>query len=127
MRPYILIYLFSLLLLLVGCALKSPTVSYNTVQQCQLSCKAHFETCRKTCRNNCEVCQTIAIKSAAKDFFEYQREQRIKGERFARDLNSYRDPLQCRKITCCCPADYAICTQSCVGVLHKELRVAHTC
>jgi hypothetical protein len=42
-------------------------------------------------------------------------------------LNSYRDPLQCRKVTCNCHADYQVCIQSCSGVIHKQLRVASAC
>jgi hypothetical protein len=39
----------------------------------------------------------------------------------SRDLNSYRDPLQCRKVTCDCLADNNVCKASCRGLTPQVL------
>ncbi|MFC3907712.1 acyltransferase [Legionella dresdenensis] len=96
-------------------------------KQCQASCQKKAEACHKTCRNSCALCTIHANRKAAVNYSEYVHERTVKGEVIARQLQSYRDPLQCRKTTCSCPADYQVCMQSCGGVVHKSLMVAPVC
>jgi hypothetical protein len=42
-------------------------------------------------------------------------------------LPSYKDPLQCRKVTCSCVQDYHTCLAACRGTIHTALRVAPVC
>lgn len=98
-----------------------------TFATCKASCEKRSNKCNRLCNNNCQQCRSKAFLSTAKSYNIYLQEQRLQGLRIARELNSYRDPLQCRKITCNCPADYQVCMQSCGGVIHKELRVASVC
>lgn len=44
-----------------------------------------------------------------------------------RELNSYRDPLQCRKVTCDCLSDFAICKKGCTGVIPTKLQAVPYC
>lgn len=115
------IMLFSALLL-QGCVHR-PVASPS----CLMMCKVKMNDCVKTCHNNCQACNVSACQSTAKNYHKYTHEQIVKGGFIARDLNSYHDPLQCRKVTCNCPSDYNICIQACSGVIHKCLQVAPTC
>jgi hypothetical protein len=110
---------FFLFALLAGC-IKAPA-------ECRTMCGLQAEACKNTCRNNCSQCRAFANKEAAMHFGDYLHEKVIKEAMIARVLKSYRDPLQCRKVTCNCKADYGICIQACTGVIQKNLRVPHAC
>ena len=97
------------------------------VAQCQLICKQHLISCEKSCRNNCNYCETYANHKAKNRYAHYINEQDIRGGLVIRRLNSYRDPLQCRKSTCNCSTDYQVCVQSCGGVVHKLLTAPPVC
>lgn len=104
-------------LLLESC-LHRPVSITNT--SCASACAIRMAECTKTCRNNCPLCSVQANEKAAKKYKKYQCEQIIKGKIIALQLNSFRDPLQCRKITCDCPADYEVCMKSCGGRVLKR-------
>lgn len=95
--------------------------------QCKMSCDQRKAACSKTCRNNCAQCSTAANNRRVVQYNHYVHEQRVKGKNIALQLNSFRDPLQCRKVTCNCAADYQICLQSCGGVIQKTLKNAPLC
>lgn len=113
---------------LISCA-KYPGITYTKAEFaiCKASCNKKVSKCNRLCSNNCAQCRSKAFSSTNKSYNMYLHEQRLQGLRVARELNSYRDPLQCRKITCNCPADYQVCMQLCGGVIYKQLRVASVC
>lgn len=104
-------------------------ISKNSPEQaaCQLSCKTKLNQCRQTCQNNCIRCGDRANQIMRKGYHQYTREECVRGGMITRQLQSYRDPLQCRKPTCNCQADYRVCTQSCTGVIKKRLQVEPVC
>lgn len=59
-------------------------------------------TCIKNCNNDCRRCMHFAKLAAQKKYFNYRQEQFIKGSIRILQLNSFKDPLQCKKITCDC-------------------------
>ncbi|MDP1604035.1 MAG: acyltransferase [Legionella sp.] len=116
------------LLSLISCTAHHTTGQVKAVfPQCKASCDARANQCYKTCRNSCTQCAAYAEQSIAESYLYYQHEQYVKGGIIARELKSYRDPLQCRKTTCNCPADYNVCMQSCGGVVRKRLQVTPVC
>lgn len=100
---------------------------HGAVNQCKQLCVQKLQSCRSTCVNNCPNCCGVARVNSATNYAKYVHEQRIKGVFIARELNSYRDPLQCRKITCNCSADFSTCTQNCTGVIQKRLQAVPYC
>jgi hypothetical protein len=118
------ITLFIAALLLTACT--NPRLA-NDLALCKKGCQHQLNSCSLVCRNNCLQCGKAANCSAARHYNKYKQEQIIQGRVIARELNSYRDPLQCRKVTCNCLADYNVCTQSCEGVLHKRLQPVPAC
>lgn len=96
-------------------------------ENCSQGCEIKQEKCQESCRNNCVQCSAHANQTSKLSYRQYQREQVIRGGTIARQLKSYRDPLQCRKTTCNCKADYQVCIQACGGKIHKELRAAPVC
>ncbi|AHE67361.1 hypothetical protein [Legionella oakridgensis] len=116
-----IIFIFAVL----ASCVKQPSSPEQT--SCKISCQKQFDHCKTVCTDNCRRCSTCADVSAAKSYDQYKHEQCIRGGIIARELKSYRDPLQCRKPTCNCLADYRICIQSCSGVIQKRLQVAPTC
>ncbi|MDX1837147.1 acyltransferase [Legionella taurinensis] len=94
---------------------------------CTLSCEQKARACNKVCRNNCAQCTAYNFQTAAKNFNHYFHESAVNGQIIKRDLNSYFDPLQCRKTTCNCRGDYVACVQSCGGVVKKRLQAAAVC
>jgi hypothetical protein len=117
-----------LLLSLISCAAHHTTTPTKaTYSMCKASCDVRARECNKTCRNSCPQCTAYADQSTSESYLYYQHEQYVKGGIIARELKSYRDPLQCRKTTCNCPADYNVCIQACGGVVRKRLQVTPVC
>lgn len=94
---------------------------------CALKCEKAAKICQKTCNSNCGQCTAYAKQSAGKAYTQYLREHYIMGQRITRNLNSYRDPLQCRKTTCNCHADYQVCIQACGGIIKKQRKAPTFC
>lgn len=115
-----------ILLGFLGCASKNVLRGQN-LAQCQMTCAKHFEFCSQNCVDNCPTCSWKSGQSAAANFSKYVNEQKVQGKKVMRELNSYRDPLQCRKVTCDCVADLMACKQSCSGVIHKRLQAIPNC
>ncbi|WP_133127460.1 acyltransferase [Legionella nagasakiensis] len=111
-------------ILLASCTKQTPA---SGQAGCRISCEKQFNECKAVCTNNCRRCSTCTDLSAAKSYNQYKHEQCMQGGIIARELKSYRDPLQCRKTTCNCLADYRMCVQSCAGTIQKRLQVAPTC
>ena len=115
-------------LVLMSCS-KSPMVPlpYKNVGECKLACAHQAQLCFNQCQNNCSHCVKSRAKNTAKSYNRYLNEQKVKGKVVALDLNSFSDPLQCRKMTCNCNADYSVCMQSCGGLIYKSLQVTPLC
>lgn len=112
---------------LCSCAHPPTPQEKMVMSTCMASCEQRSSACNATCRNNCQQCLAYSRQSAVEDYLYYQHEQYVKGGTIARELKSYRDPLQCRKTTCNCSSDYQVCMQACGGVIRKQLRVAPVC
>lgn len=111
--------------ILSGCA---PILRNTSFDSCQQKCRTHLNECVLQCRNNCPYCSNYAQSKAQKSYINYLHEEFVKGGYIIRDLQSYRDPLQCRKITCDCASDYNLCMQSCGSkIIYKVLQPAPIC
>ena len=121
------------MLFLVVIALSSCITQRASVQgvpgyaACKMSCQERFERCRQVCDKSCQKCSETAHCSAARHYNRMVHEQVIQGGIVSRELNSYRDPLQCRKTTCNCQADYTVCKAGCTGIIRKRLQVGPAC
>ena len=102
------------LCILVGCASQRASVQRaNDLVSCKNVCKQHLTICSQVCHNNCRECNQSVNRATAMYYNKYKNEQCVQGTMIVRDLNSYRDPLQCCKTTCDCQADYNVCADSC--------------
>lgn len=115
-----LIVIFGLTLLM-GCA------HHLYSKPCQRQCMVQFKACSQQCENNCRQCSQASRCQSSKMYARFVKGQTIQGGIIARQLNSYRDPLQCRKTTCDCETDYRVCSQACHGIIKKRLRVPPAC
>lgn len=117
-----------LILGLLGCQKGQQNIlSHQNPEQCKAVCVQHFEYCRQNCSNNCPTCSAESQKKTAVDYINYLRERNIEGKMVMRELNSYRDPLKCRKVSCDCIADFTICNNSCAGVIKTRLQYVPYC
>lgn len=113
---------------LTSCVTREASVQHaHDKALCQSSCETRFKTCHQVCHKNCENCSKKAKCSAARHYQQFVHEQLIQGGVISRELNSYRDPLQCRKTTCNCKADYTVCKAACTGIIRKRLQVGPAC
>lgn len=113
--------------LLCSCVNYSFFQDKTVLNTCVATCEHRANLCAASCKNNCQNCLASARESSFLSYKHYVHEQCVKGGIVTRELKSYSDPLQCRKITCNCPSDYQVCMQSCGGVIRKQLRVASVC
>ena len=120
----LLLRLIFIIFALTGC---HAMMLHPVPSLCSNVCLSQLNQCKIECRNNCSTCSRFEIAQAADAFKHYVYEQRMKGARVIRSLNSYRDPLQCRKTTCNCVQDFQVCHQACTGFIHKELKVPPVC
>lgn len=96
-------------------------------RSCQMQCLQQNKACIKACDNGCIQCLVPAYATADHHYRQFVHQQTVQGGLIARDLNSYRDPLQCLKTTCNCHADYRQCAQACTGTIHKRLQSPLSC
>jgi len=94
---------------------------------CQSQCEQRFNACQVSCNNSCEQCLTLSTGKAALHHTYYTHEKEIQSAWIIHDRTSFKDPLQCRKVTCACSADRQVCMQACGGSIPKQLRVAPLC
>lgn len=93
------------------------------IQQCQIKKTA----CQNACSTSCKQCEADVNASMIKRYKTYVHEQCVQGERVALQLQSFRDPLQCRKTSCDCLADFRVCVGACRGNIRKSLQVTPFC
>lgn len=90
---------------------------------CENVCLAELHTCAEICQNSCPVCQAKSVERARQNNARYVWLQRAQGHIIAREVNSFRDPLSCTKVTCDCEDDFKICKQQCHGQIKPTLKV----
>ncbi len=112
---------------LASCATHHNINKSVSINQCKMVCTQRAQECAGLCVDSCRNCSTASCRATALRYSKYIHEQRIEGAIIARELNSYRDPLQCRKITCNCAADFNTCTQNCTGIIQKRLQSVPYC
>ncbi len=115
------------ILISLSCTKQQNDEGFLHLSQCQTHCRKQFELCNTLCVNHCAHCNQVADESAEERYGKYVQEQEIQGETIAREVDSYRDPLKCRKVTCNCSADFTICEQGCTGIIQKQLRAKPYC
>lgn len=116
------------LALLVSCASYHDAVKRSQdVAACKITCQQRLQQCGQVCHNDYRQCNTAAYQSAVRHYDHYLHEQAVKGQNVVLELKSFRDPLQCLKITCECSTDYLVCKQSCTGKIRKRLQVIPAC
>jgi len=123
MNSILRLLLCCLFICLSGCA----TQHMQQVKQCKAVCLQKFNECRSTCTNNCPNCSASSSHTSSTNYAKYVHQERIMGGIVARELNSYRDPLQCRKVSCNCSADLSTCAQNCTGIIQKRLEAVPYC
>ena len=111
-------------MLIASCANRTVPINYVA---CIASCESSFGNCSGVCGNNCSQCRAAALQKTAKNYSRYKNEKIVAGKIVALQLNSFRDPLQCRKVTCNCQADYMLCLQACGRAIPKRLEYAPLC
>jgi hypothetical protein len=121
--------LFCMVLIgLVSCATDEKIqVNPQSLTLCKMTCSQHLESCSQNCTNNCPRCSAESSYTSTKNYLKYVHEKQVEGGYIARGLKSYRDPLQCRKVSCNCISDFLACKQNCVGVIQKRLRPVPKC
>lgn len=128
MTGYSRIVFFLLFFALGSCMHNNATTHTRAdMPACQASCLEQASKCSQRCNNNCQQCSAQESRSTVNDYIDWKQGQLVQGKVVSRELNSFRDPLQCRKTTCNCSADYNVCIQSCGGVIRKQLYVAPLC
>ncbi|MCH9717617.1 MAG: hypothetical protein K0U52_11100, partial [Gammaproteobacteria bacterium] len=125
---YLIVTCF-MLLFLNACSLspredaKRAQVERACIDQCQIE----KTRCEQRCANGCKLCEKQNDSSMLKRYKDYIHEQCVQGERVALQLQSFRDPLQCRKVSCDCSADHRVCVSTCRGKIRKYLQVTPFC
>lgn len=130
MIKHILIRVFLCIaaLTLVACAsLHGSHQCAQTMIKCKSNCQERLNSCKQVCHNDCQSCAVEMKANTICSYNRYRHEQDVQGGIMVRELKSYRDPLQCRKTTCNCLADYNVCKQSCTGRIRKRLQVSPAC
>lgn len=112
-------------ILFIGCA--SLTENKEPHRLCVANCDQVFQTCRSACDKSCFQCEKNAVHQAKARYARYKHERCLKGQTFIRRLQSFHDPLQCRKASCDCVADYQVCRQACDGKIKKQIEVEKVC
>lgn len=116
-----------ILLLLVACTNHALMTKHAEQASCKMTCQLRLKSCQHVCHDDCRTCSEQVQKSVKRSYDQYIHEIQVQGGIISRELNSFKDPLQCRKTSCDCSADYDVCTQSCKGLIHKNVRVPSAC
>lgn len=109
-----------LLGLLSACV--SHTIPLVKPISCEQRCLKQALMCNEVCQNSCQICQAKSKERARRFYSRYEWVQRAKEKIVARELNAFRDPLACSKVTCDCAADYTACKQVCRGTIVPNIK-----
>jgi len=117
------------LLNLSSCAIPPKATAEKNQQEraCIKQCEVVKQDCLKRCEYSCKQCDAQAHKKMVDRYQQYIHEQCVKGERVSLQLQSFRDPLECRKVSCNCSADQRVCVGQCKGNIRKRLQVKPFC
>lgn len=115
------------LLILTACTPRVALISPQAISECKRVCVQHLEYCNQNCIDNCPNCSAKADYNSTLELLKYVHEKKVRGGYIMRGLKSYRDPLQCRKVSCNCKSDYIICNQGCTGIVQKRVRPVPYC
>ena len=118
---------FALLMLLSCTSTHEEVVDAQVKRACERTCEKERQVCLRTCDKSCKACQVRENEKMVRLYKTYIHEQCAQGKRVALQLQSFRDPLQCRKSSCDCPADYRVCMSACTGKIYKSLQVTPVC
>lgn len=105
----------------------SEVIPQEQTNQCDRQCLHEALLCQKTCLKSCATCQSKAQRRAEADDVAYVVTQKKQGLRVARELDSFRDPLVCQKVTCDCSQDYHTCRKRCRGQRDNHAQSKHCC
>lgn len=89
---------------------------------CYQDCKVRQWQCAAVCDQDSKLCNAKAEAIAGVHFNHYRHQQCVKGEGMTLELDSFRDPLACLKMSCECKQDYRICVQLCQNDIYKRLQ-----
>ena len=111
-----------------GCAhFKNSQTLQQNLQFCKQDCRKQLDVCNRKCVNGCRNCTSASNRVVDRNYKGFVHRQTVQGGLLNREPNSYRDPLQCLKMTCDCLGDWTQCVQACQGTLQLHYRVAPTC
>ena len=117
--------LLCMLIMLPSCSVyKYFQQKTQKINECHHACQDKLRHCLSICHNDRYNCSSAAHALAQRRYKRYLHEQSLKGQDQILELNSFRDPLQCRKTSCECLADVRVCRQFCNGTIRKRLQVA---
>ena len=97
-------------LLLVSCV--SPN-DQREIHACKDVCQHKSQNCQKVCGDDGRHCLENVMTHTKESYARYVAQQRVQAKDIALELQSFRDPLQCKKITCDCLADARLCAKAC--------------
>lgn len=122
-------FLIGCVSLLSACSLspKEDAKRAQALRACIQHCADESAMCFKRCSDSCEQCEHQVNQTMRKRYKGYVHEQCVQGERVTLQLQSFRDPLKCRKTSCDCPADYRVCVGECRGKIRKYLQITPFC
>lgn len=106
---------------------KADAIPMHEKQACEARCKVKAKACLRACDDSCKACEVREHHQMVQRYQDYVHEQCVQGLRTALQLQSFRDPLQCRKSSCNCPADFNVCMGACSGTIKKSLQVEPVC
>jgi hypothetical protein len=96
-------------------------------QSCLNQCLQEFSYCKKICTDSCPECCGVSKFHALESYHRYVRQSHVQGFFPINLLQSYDDPLKCKKNSCECQADYVLCKQHCTGIITKKLNHKKQC
>lgn len=109
------IFIMTFIVLCLGACVKTHDSATSRLNPgvCRSECLSILQACQAICKNNRPACERLSDVSVTRHYQQYVHQQTVQGGIIARELNAYRDPLQCRKPTCDCVADYHQCKRIC--------------
>ena len=99
-----------LFLLLISCV---SLENQRYIRACKDICQQQSLKCQNLCNNDARHCQAIVMDKTLESYSKYVHQQRVQANDIALELQSFRNPLQCKKITCDCLADLRMCVKFC--------------
>jgi hypothetical protein len=121
-------FLCTAIILLCSCTSRHQhDVSDQAVRSCTSVCQQQLSHCKEVCEKDCKTCDGQSKQETRQHYKRYEHERCIEGKTLIRRLQSYHDPLQCRKMSCDCMADFRVCAQACRGQIQKQIQVEKSC